>query len=233
MQDRNDCSRRAALEKRDEQTVCAPQLGGDAGIEQQRPPAGEEAAQARRQRLWPLQDRLDRLGHSLVANVQGLSDEGLAALIGHPDSDSVEPKQLGERSHERLERRLEREALGERPRDLVEGAQRSGGLLLRFERFTPFGISPLQLLVEARVLDGDRELRGERGHQSELVRRQRSSAGRIDGEQSDQVLANAERQADCGFDARFGKLLAHRGEPEIRPRVVDQHRLAPAQRASG
>jgi len=34
----------AALEKRNEQTVRAAQLGGDAGIEQQRPTAGEEAA---------------------------------------------------------------------------------------------------------------------------------------------------------------------------------------------
>jgi len=77
-------------------------------------------------------------------------------------------------------------------------------LLLRLERFTPFGISPLQLLVEARVLDGHRKLRGECGHQRELVRRQRPSAGRIDGEQADQVLTNAERQADGCFDARFG-----------------------------
>ena len=69
--------------------------------------------------------------------------------------------------------------------------------------------------MEACVLDGDRELCGERGHQRKLLLRQRSSAGRVDGEQTDQVLADAKRQPDGGFDPRFGELLADRSEPEI------------------
>src|SRR5439155_26479535 len=61
--DRNDRRGRAALEEGDEQPVSALEPGGYAGIEQQRPPAGEETVEPRRQRLRPQQDRLDRFGH--------------------------------------------------------------------------------------------------------------------------------------------------------------------------
>ena len=63
--------------------------------------------------------------------------------------------------------------------------------------------------MEARVLDGDSELRGERSHQRELVRRQGAPAGRIDGEQADQVLADAKGQPDGGLDPGFCELLAN------------------------
>ena len=145
--------------------------------------------------------------------MQGLRHESLAALVGHSDPDGVGPEQLRGRAHESLERRLEREALREGPRDLVEGSQRSRRLLLGLERFASFGIAPLQLLVESCVLDGDRELRSERGHERELVRRQRSPARRVDGEQSDEVLPHAERQPDGGLDPGFGELFSDRSEP--------------------
>src|SRR5436305_13811064 len=103
-------------------------------------------------------------------------------------------------------------------------------MLLRLERLEPLRVAALHLLVEARILDGDCQLRGERGHQRELVGRQRAPARRVQGEQTDQIFPNPKRQPDGGLDPRFRQLLADRSEAEICLRVVDQDRLLPPER---
>ena len=128
---------------------------------------------------------------TIVADVERLREQGFAAFVGHSNPDRVELQEIGAGPDERLQRRLQRQALRERLRDLVERAEPLRRLFLRVERMLALVIAPGRLLVQAGVLDGDRQLRRERGHERELVLRQRSPARREDGEQPDQVLADS------------------------------------------
>ena len=97
---------------------------------------------------------------------------------------------------DRFERHVEREALRERARDLVERPEPARGLPLGRERLLQLGSETRGLLVQPRVLDRDRERRGDRREQLELAGTRLHAPGRIDGEQADHLVAHHERQRE-------------------------------------
>ena len=104
--------------------------------------------------------------------------------------------------------------------------------MLRLQGLSTLALALLDLFVQPRVLDDDRELRRERGDEIEFVRRRHLPWLRVDGKQPDQILAHAKWEANGRLDAGLGELLADRRQPGIGSRVFDQHRVMPAQRAA-
>ena len=101
--------------------------------------------------------------------------ELLAPLVRHPHDRRVDIEHLDDGARERLERLVEREALREGARDLVERANPPCGSPLGGERRLALLTEPGRLLVQLRVLDGDRELAGERRQQRRLVLARRAA----------------------------------------------------------
>src|SRR5204862_7585011 len=95
---------------------------------------------------------------------------------------------------------VERQALREGARDLVERSEPLRGLALLFARSLDLLGLTLHLLVKPCVLDGDGKLGGERSEERILVLGQRAAFLGVGGEQSDQLLPRAERNADRSFD---------------------------------
>ena len=124
------------------------------------------------------EDRADRLGERRVPDVDRARQELLAPLVRHPHDGRVEVEHLDDGARERLERLVEPEALREGARDLVERAHPPCRRPLGGERRLALLSEPGRLLVELRVLDGDRELSGERGQQRRLVLARRGPARR-------------------------------------------------------
>ena len=98
---------------------------GAAGAEAERAPVAEEPLHVslpERDRLG--EDRADGLGERRVPDVDRARQELLAALVRHPDDGRVEIEHLDDGARESIERLVEPQALGERARHLVEGADR-------------------------------------------------------------------------------------------------------------
>src|SRR5581483_11640896 len=113
------------------------------------------------------------------------------------------------------ERLVEREAVGERPRDLVERGQAAGRDRLGLARPLLLRLLPLQVLVERRVLDGDRDLGRQGGEQGRLVASQRATLRRVHGEQPDHLALRDERYRVGGLDRRLLDRRAHRREVAV------------------
>ena len=201
------------------------------GVQHDGSPALEHARAQRRERLRQGEDRADRLGQPLLADVHGDRDELVTALVGHAQGGSVDAEGLYDRARDGVERVVEREVLGEGARDLVQRAEALGRLeglvagALRILRFLG------ELLMEARVLDRDRELRRERPEQRFLVLGQLAALLGVGGEQADHLVAGAERNADRSLDAKLLDGAAHAGEANIARRVGQEHQSAAARGA--
>ena len=72
-------------------------------------------------------------------------------------------------------------------------------------------------LVQAGVLDRDRQLGGQCAHEGLLVLAQLPAALRIDGEQADQLLARAQRHAESAFDPELLERVADRRQASVVP----------------
>ena len=156
------------------------------------------------------------LGERVVAHVDRVREELLAPFVGHPDDRGVDVEHVDDGARERLERLVERQALGERARDLVERSQTPRGRALGGERGLALVSEPGRLLVQLRILDGDRELAGERGEQRRLVLARGAPHLGIRREQPDDVTARDERHGE-----RPGH-LDDRREPRGTEREVEQ-----------
>ena len=157
----------------------------------------------------------------LVGDVHGLRDEGLAPRLVGADDGRVGIEQLDGRPRDRTERVGQRHALGERLRDLVEGAQAPRRLAFRLERALALGAEPLRVLVQARVLDGDAELRGERDQQRRLLLARHAAARKRRDEQANRLVSDDERRGDQRPRCRRPSRVAHAREARIglaRPR---------------
>ena len=168
-----------------------PERGRGGCVEDDGLLTAKDAGAQRGQRLSQRQDLAHRLAQPVLPHVNRHRLEGVAALVRHPHRGGVELKGVDDRPRDPLQGRLEREALAERPRDLVEGAEAACCLALGLEGGAALGAEPLRFLVQAGVLDGDRQLGGQRAQQRFLVLTELPAALRIDGEQSDQLVACA------------------------------------------
>ena len=69
------------------------------------------------------------------------------------------------------------------------------------------------------ILDGDRDLAGDRGEQRRLVGGERTSAGRVDGEQPDHVAVDDQRNRVRGVDPRLTQRCSDGREVTVVSRV--------------
>ena len=164
-------ARRALLEEGNEQLVRRAEPARAPRIEDERPSHPEEAAA--RELLHGLvsrHERAQRLLEPRVGDVDRPGDELVAPLVLHADDGRVGIEQLDGRLRHRVERRVEREALRKRARDLVQRPQSLCRLPLGGESLLALRGEPLRSLVQLSVLDGDGKLAGKRGEQRRLVR---------------------------------------------------------------
>ena len=223
--DGDDCRRPALLEERDErrQELLA---AGAAGPEPERAPLAEEPLHvvlAERDRLG--EDRAHRRGERSLPDVDGKRQELLAPLVRHPHDRRVEIEHLDDGARERLERLVEPEALSEGAGHLVEGANPPCGSPLgckgRLALLTETG----RLLVELRILDGDRELSCERCQQRRLVLARRGPADGIGREQADDVAARHQRNGKRRADPGLPRCSRNHRKPRVSPDIRDlEHR---------
>ena len=103
----------------------------------------------------------DDLLRARVGDMYRAGSQRLAPGIWHADHRHVGPEKLHHRLGDGGERRLEREALGERLRDGVETPQLACGATLGLERALEHLRELLRVLVQARVLYRDRQLAGQ------------------------------------------------------------------------
>jgi len=88
----------------------------------------------------------------------------------------------------------------------------------------------LRLLVQARVLDGDGEVRRERRKQRFLVLADGTALLGIDGEQPDHLLPRDQRERDSGLDPGLRSRAAHAREQRFARNVGNGDDAAPAER---
>ena len=172
-----------------------------------------------------LPDRLLALEHGAqrleprVGHVRRARDEQCASPVEHPDHGRVGIEQLDGRGRDRVECRVERQALGERARDLVQRPEPLGRLALGGDRLLELGRLALGPLVKLRVLRGHGQLGGERRQERQLVRLHLPPARQVDGEESNELLARDERDCERGVDLRFGHGRTHGSEPDVGLRI--------------
>ena len=211
-----------------------PSASAPVGVQEERLVALEQGEQIpSRQLLRPGQQCARGRVDALVVHVHRPRDQLDPALVGHPDHGGVDAEQRHDRLGEHIERRLQRQALGERAGDLVERVEPLGRLALRRERLLALAAQLLRALVEPCVLDQHRELRGERDEQRALVRAQRPRQPRVDGEHADRLVSDDERQRERGVDTRLAHLGARGLQALVRrPRRRPRRSLPPGASAA-
>ena len=174
-------------------------------VEHQRPSHPEEPPPGELlHRLVSRHERAQRLLEPRVGNVDRAGDELVAPPVLHPDDCRIRLEELDGRARHGVERRVEREALRERARDLVQGAQALGGLPFSGESLLALRREPLRPLVQLRVLDGDREL---------ARRARRGATTRSPG-----ARAREEGRRQAGRSAPLGRRAARRAPRRSAPR---------------
>ena len=173
---------------------------------------------APRERLRPREQRAGRRVHPLVVDCDGSRGERETALVREPDHGGVDFQQGHDRAREHVQRRLEREAVGERARDLVLGVQALRLLALRRERRFELAAERRLALVQARVLHRDAELGGQGGEQGALAVGQWPRPRRVGSEQADRLVPDDERHGERGFDPGLARPVR---APRARRRSAD------------
>ena len=196
------------LEERDEQLVRLAEPSRCGRIEHER------LVRQLVDRLLALEQRPQRL-QARIGHVRGPRNEHVAATVEHADHRSVDLEQLDRGSGHRIERRVEREALREGARDLVERPQPLPRLPLGGDRLLKLRRLPLRALVELRVLRRHRQLGGQRRQERRVARLHLPPARQVDREQSHELLARDERDGERRVDPRFRHSGAHRSEPRV------------------
>ena len=222
--DRDDDRSRSLLEERHEQLVRRSEALRAPGVEDERPAHPEEAASRKLlDGLVLREQRAQRPLEARVGHVHRTGDELVAAPVLHPDHRRVGLEQLDGGARHGIEGRVERQALGERPRDLVQRPQALRRLAFRGERLLALRGEALGSLVQLGVLRRHRQLVRERREERRLVRRQLPPARQVRGEQAHELLAGDERHGERRLDAGAADTLTNRGQPRVGPGVLDVH----------
>ena len=106
---------RALLQERDQRLVCGAERERGGSVEHDRLAAPEGAQAHRAERLRQRQDLPHGLAQPVLAHVDCHRHERVAALVRHAQRRGVELERLDDRPRDRLQGRLERKALAERP----------------------------------------------------------------------------------------------------------------------
>ena len=189
----------------------------------------EETLDARApERLRTEEHRAHGREQAILRHVQRERQQLLAPGIRHAQHRGVDLEELDDRPDHRFERDVEREALRERARDLVERPEPASRSPFRRERLLQLGSEARGLLVQPRVLDRHREAGGDRREQLELAGTRLLASRRIDGEQTDHVVAHRERQRGRALDSRFRERVRDVREAGLLRRVADHDDAARA-----
>jgi hypothetical protein len=176
------------------------------------------------------QDRDKRLFQSRLADVDGTRLEELPPLIRHPDHGGIGTQEPDRSLGDRLQRRLQREALRERAGDLVEGPQLLGGLPLGLQRLLALADELLRLFVQPRILDRDGKLTRQ-GADELRSSAEGTSPREVDGEQARHFLAREKGHGKSRLYPRLGRGARHAPETALRGDVVEEEEAARAKTA--
>ena len=181
-------------------------------------------------RLRPVEDRAHRVGEPSVGDVHTAWHERVATITRHSDHGRIDAEHMDDRLGDGLQRCLEGKAARKRVRDLIERSQPARGLSLRVEHRAQRLAELLCLLVQASVLHGHRELRRKGGEQVPLTVGRAPGAGE-GNEEADRLVVDAQRNRECGLDARGLEHPRSAGERAIAAALARPHvdRLARAQ----
>ena len=205
---------------------------GRSGLEQHRLLRTQEPArERRRERLRTGDQPGDDLLDGRISDVHRAGGQHLVALVGHADHRGIGVEQVDHGPRDAVQGRLQRQALGEGLRHRVEAAELAGGQPLGLEGALEDLRELLGALVQARVLDGDRELPGERQEQALLPFPVRAGPPPVDGEGSDRLVADEERDEERPAGAAFLDDALEPREARVGPQVLDEEEAAAAERA--
>jgi hypothetical protein len=231
--DRDHRSAGALAQERRQQRQRAPVRLRQLGVEDERLAAPKQCEQvAPRQLLRSREQSPRRRIDPLVIHVNRPCCQLDPALVGHADHRRINAEQLDDRRRQDVERRLQREALRERARDLVLRVQPLRLLLLRGERLREIVVEPGHPLVQPGVLDRHRQLPREGRQQRPLVLAQQAPLPGVDGENPDRLVADDETEREDRADARLLEVGPNLREPVVARRVElgDHARLARLER---
>jgi hypothetical protein len=186
---------------------------------------GRGAAWAGIQRLRPRRAAV-ALAEARIGDLLARSSE-LAARQA-PDHRRVDSEQLDGAPRKRIQRGVERQALRRRAQHVVQGADATGGLPLCVERAIELDCERLRLLVQARVLNGDCELRRKRAEQRFILARDVPAVLGICSKQPDRFAADDERQCKRRPDPGFARGVADAGERFVAIEVRNDDQPAPS-----
>ena len=132
---RNDRRGRALLQERGEQSMRATELVRQLRRQQQRAPSAEQPPDRHGvQRLRPRQRRDRGIAETHIGDEHGPLLQQLSTCVRHPDHRRVDAEQLDRAPRQRIERGVERQALRERLRDVVERPHAPGGFTFCVQR---------------------------------------------------------------------------------------------------
>ena len=209
-----------------------PELRRRRHVEAHRPSFGK--APARRAGYDALRSREDGLDRSLepgARHMDRLCDKRLAALVRESDHRRIDLEEVDERATDRVERLVEREALRERARDLVEGGEPPCYDALRLQRPLALGPEVRRLLVQPGVLDRDRDLARQGRQERRLIGRQPPATRRVDRQQADDVVSDEQRDRVSRLDSCLTERGAHGREVPVASGVGHGDEAAGAKRA--
>ena len=206
--DRHQRRRRPAGEERQQQCMGAAEAPGHLGVEH------HGLARARRSRLRAFEDGAHCVAEAWVGDMDRARHELVSSLVRNADHGSIDVQLLDERLGDGRERAVERERLCKRSGDLVERVHASRDEPLGLEHGRQLVLLRARLLVQPRVLHGDRERGGKRCDQRRLGLAEAPAAG-IGHDQPDRLLLQRQRDRDHRGLARRHERGAHRRERRL------------------
>ena len=172
-----------------------------AGLEKNCPLRAHEPPGERcRERLRKGHQAGDYLFRPGVGDADSPCRQRFGTRIRHADDCEVGIQELDHRAGDRVQSRVERDALGERLGNRVEASELPGGVALRLERALEDLRELLRPLVEARVLHSDRELAREREQEPFFALLVRPRTPLEDPQSADRLVVDEQRDEERPAD---------------------------------
>jgi hypothetical protein len=159
--------------------------------------------------------------------------ERLTPVVRHADGCGVQLEEVDHRLRNRIQRRLDGEALGEGMRDLVQPAELARGPALGIERAFQALAELLCTLVQPRVLHGDRELARKGKQQTLLPFAEGPRPGLEDPERPDHLVVDDERDEEDAPHATLLPAALEAAQARIAAHILDEDVAAASEGPQG
>ena len=186
-------------------------------------PLPDHAGYIAGQRKRSTKDRSHRLLQISAGDVERPRLHVLLPLVGHVENGDVDTNQLGDRRSRRFERGLQRQALRESARDLVQRPQLRRRLPLGSQRVLELAPEQSRLLVQAGAVHGGGELVAQCLEQRSLALVRNSIFRRVESKQADHLACRLQRQGEYRLHARPGKNVAQCLQSLVGEGIRDDH----------